>query len=646
MTVDWLQQFETHLEQLEKAAMDDVPLAQLAESCHQALSLLAEVRWLRISILHGESVEHLCQTTKDAIELPDSELQQVDGSRALAGQAATDSGTASQPSKQSDSQSTLLIPRSLGNDLTFVLQICVSRHVDSVAATMEAGTAIAAVVAERLSHQLISGYEDTLTAQQRLIEFTRRISETSNLTEFGRILVNDGAALTGTSRLTLLAGKSGCLSVVAATGVADIKPEAETVQTIQAIANSPACDRLRGQWVSVGDGLLDNNSLSETDATADTNHAESGSEPGLAALQQLDVCYVRCENLQDTAADGSTVVYLLFVEVFDADTLPGEDVVQQLVRSCAAPLARISTQSQGLLSRLFSSRRLLGLAVSLAAVAACVLIPTDFELEVTGQLLPQTRQRIFAPEDGVIEEVLFTNEQAVEAEQPLLTLSNPDMELELQRVRGELAAAKTRLETIRISQLTDARSTTGRDNESRLSAEEVLVQKQVESLTAQQQLIQQQLTSLAVTAPIAGRVIVNEPARELNLRPVRRGQVLCELISDTEDWRLQLEIPDRHIGYLNARRAQGHETFPVRYALNSAPEQEWQASINRIAAAVQIVDARLICLADGTPDQVPDIEIRPGSSLRARIYCGRRSIGFVLFRELIEFGQRIRFAWF
>ncbi len=138
----------------------------------------------------------------------------------------------------------------------------------------------------------------------------------------------------------------------------------------------------------------------------------------------------------------------------------------------------------------------------------------------------------------------------------------------------------------------------------------------------------------------------NDPARELLKRPVQRGQLLLEVVPKHTVWELDLRIPSHLAPYVREHIASGVESPTIRYAMRAAPDQSWKTALSSVDNAFQVVDGQIVCMANAELKSLPTTEMRPGQSVVARIHCGRRSLGFVWFREVIEFWHQLRFAWF
>ncbi|MEO2019756.1 MAG: hypothetical protein ABGZ53_35940 [Fuerstiella sp.] len=129
-------------------------------------------------------------------------------------------------------------------------------------------------------------------------------------------------------------------------------------------------------------------------------------------------------------------------------------------------------------------------------------------------------------------------------------------------------------------------------------------------------------------------------------RPVQRGQLLLEIVPADSSWQLEISIPDDRMSYVTNARHQSAELLPIRYVVRSAPERDWTTALTDVDNAVEVHDGQMSCRATALLTTLPQAKLRPGTTVTARIACGRRSLGFVMFREVIEFWGQVRFAWF
>ena len=120
---------------------------------------------------------------------------------------------------------------------------------------------------------------------------------------------------------------------------------------------------------------------------------------------------------------------------------------------------------------------------------------------------------------------------------------------------------------------------------------------------------------------------------------------MLQIVANNTDWQLELDIPDQLRQYVVDYQRESTNAVRVRYVIKAASNHDWTTNLTSVDNAVQVSGTELVCKATATIAELPAIHQRPGTSVTARIYCGRRSVGFVWFREVIEFWHQFRFAW-
>src|SRR6185369_11176658 len=138
-----------------------------------------------------------------------------------------------------------------------------------------------------------------------------------------------------------------------------------------------------------------------------------------------------------------------------------------------------------------------------------------------GELQPLERHEVFAPRDGVVTAIRVDHGQSVAAGQPLVDMRSPELDLEIQRVDGELETARKRLAAAQSERLQMRPSDTdARLRQRRLTAEEEQYLQQVRDLTSRQKMLAEQQKELIVRSPIAGEVVTWNVKQQLASRPL------------------------------------------------------------------------------------------------------------------------------
>ncbi len=444
-------------------------------------------------------------------------------------------------------------------------------------------------------------------------------------------LANEGAAALRVDRVNvLLAGESG-FRLEAATSVNEINRRANASRALEQLVFNLHRQGTTLSWTSSGEA----------------------SDAAKAYLQESGASWVRVESLstQPGSWDGASAAVVL--ELFsnaNAPLNPDFDGVAEVCRHAAIAFANAAIhESQGLRSRFLSwkalapARRVRTIAISIVSVLlALILIPADFELESHGQVQPARRRHIYAPADGVIRQVSVNNSAAVDEGATLAVMRNPDLELEEQRIRGEIATSNARLAAIRATRVDHDRRSPTSTSAGQLAAEEEELKHTLASLSRQLEIVNRRVAELTLRSPIAGQVVRWDLIRSLESRPVRQGQLLMQVVDPAGPWQLELRIPDRHVRHVLAAQAATKDgrRLAVRFLFRMSPKATYSATLDDVHLATDLdQEGELSTLAKVTvnPKDIPDL--RPGSSVIAKIDCGRRSIGYVWLRELLEFLQ-------
>lgn len=335
--------------------------------------------------------------------------------------------------------------------------------------------------------------------------------------------------------------------------------------------------------------------------------------------------------------------WAVVMETGRAEALDPE-LADWVCRHAAAALRNSERLEQSsLVSRLrripgrLASRRPLAISlIVLAGLSVFLASPTELTIEASGRVLPSERVRIFTPDDGIITAVTVTDGSPVTSGEPLCRLRNDDVELQLETVTGDLAAARARLAALEAS-----RGTPNSDRGALRSGEEAELLAKVESLERQREILDERRRALVVESPLSGRVYGNVLSEYLRGRPVQRGQYLFDVADPESPWQLELEVSEADIRHVLAARRQSGEEPRVTYSIETSPSVRRETRLRDLSDAVEVNAAgELTTRATAGPGEAALTGERPGAGVLARIHCGRRSRVFVYFRSVIEFVQR------
>jgi multidrug efflux pump subunit AcrA (membrane-fusion protein) len=289
------------------------------------------------------------------------------------------------------------------------------------------------------------------------------------------------------------------------------------------------------------------------------------------------------------------------------------------------------------------SRTAMGIAAAVACIAALVIVPADFTVESPGTLEPVLRRDVFAPRSGIVDEVLVAHGDLVKAGQPLLSLHDPQLELDLKRVDGELETAQRQIDAVRAARTNRQIRGSSPTDTYRLSAEERELEQRLTNLRRELDLLTRERDALVVVSPIAGYVLSWDIVHRLAARPVQRGEVLVTVADLSANWQLQLSVPDDRIGYVLAAQQSLQPELPVQFRLSSDDGEEYHgriveiarvADVNQEEAAPRPTVRVTVALDELNAGLTTRLARRPGVSARAQIDCGRQPLGYVWLHDL------------
>ena len=356
------------------------------------------------------------------------------------------------------------------------------------------------------------------------------------------------------------------------------------------------------------------------------------------------------------------VVGALIVEQFDQTDLKTQvrkrvDVVKDHASSALAnslqhdaiflmPLWRTLGQWSWILHARTLPKTVTVLGLILVLLLAMVFIPIDFDIEARGQLQPEEQQDVFVEEGGLIDHIFAGVKHGAQVHkgQELLRLSSLDLQGQITDIEGQSNATNEQLRWINNSLAgNDADLTTNERHQ--LRGQQMQLQKTAQSLREQLVVLQEKQKRLTLRSPIDGVLVTWDIRQRLHGRTVEPGQVVLSVAQPEKNWELELEVPDDRIGFIAEREAElvskdPPQTIQVTYILATDPETEMEGMVKEIQETAEVRDDQsnaVLVLVDIQRDSIDPNQLRMGTSVTAKLDCGKRSIGFVLFHDM--------FAW-
>jgi multidrug efflux pump subunit AcrA (membrane-fusion protein) len=491
--------------------------------------------------------------------------------------------------------------------------------------------------------------------RDELLQLGRDAHVQLNLAETAYAVANEGRRLVGCDRLSVLLARGRRCRPLATSGVSRIERRSGAARRLAGLAELVRrTDEAAYYAEGHGDGLPPVAEAMEQ--LAEESHArqiaaiplrwpsksdqfdgDNAKQPGNLSRRRQPLFVIIAEQFdarpmnRDRLAEMGEVCSTALYNAWEFDRLP----LSWLLR----PLAAVKHQVTAHLPR-----TVIVLAALAAAVTALVKVPAEFNVEATGRLEPIVRRDVFAPRSGLIEELLVAHGDDVKKGDEMARMRDPQLDLELKRVGGELETAQRQLDAVRATRTNRAIRDTNPTDAYRLSAEERELQQRLENLRRELELLRREREALVVTAPIAGRMLTWDVSNRLAARPVERGEVLFSVADLADKWQLELDVPDDRIGYVLAAQQAIQTDLPVRFRLSSDDREKHEGHIAEVCQTANVDESAnaapspkvlvKVALDKLNLSYAARRELRPGVSARAQIACGQRPVGYVWFHDV------------
>ena len=217
-----------------------------------------------------------------------------------------------------------------------------------------------------------------------------------------------------------------------------------------------------------------------------------------------------------------------------------------------------------------------------------------------------------------------------------------DLEIQLTEVVGQIST--NRVEERRVQGQLRLRDIELSERRA-LEAEQIKLETEYQVLRKKEQLYLERMSELEVRSPIKGNVVSWDVEKTLHSRPIITGQVLLEIADLNQPLVLEVELPEKREGhldrYIKDQSLQKDDQLEVSYILATDPDVPLEAklaldSVSMRADADEEHGAIIKMRAIPAQDTLRELQPRPGAKVIAKIYCGRRSSGFVFFHEIYE----------
>lgn len=321
---------------------------------------------------------------------------------------------------------------------------------------------------------------------------------------------------------------------------------------------------------------------------------------------------------------------------------------------------------------LFTARTLpktvLATALALGLVLSMIFVTWNFSPHCTGVLEPIRRQNVFSPLDAEIKQLFVDHDTPVQGPSQgedgidyrgttLLELRSTEMESTGMQLLGKQQELLEQITSLK-RQLLDQEKRLTEYERGQLVGQQRAAEIQLKTNENQLRIYRRQTEDLFVTSPIDGVVVSWDLKRRLNdKRPVSRMQFLMEIADLSGPWQLELSMPEKRMGSLiehlnHLRRSDPEARLRVEFFMADSPNVKHFGTIAEIHDRAEVrsdtgsaatsstgLNTVLIKVALDDRESLPP-SLRPGVECSAKVDCGKKPLGYVLFYEVIAFVQK------
>lgn len=288
----------------------------------------------------------------------------------------------------------------------------------------------------------------------------------------------------------------------------------------------------------------------------------------------------------------------------------------------------------------------------LAVILALCIVPMDYNLEGDGTLQPAVRRDVYATVPGIVRKILVDDKTVVKAGDPLVELENVPLRVQLQEVRTQVAETEQRIEALE-------RQTSGllsKQDREQTEGQLATARDSLAGLLIKLDLLEEQKKDEIVRSPIDGVVTTWDVRQKLYNHPVEVGEVLMTIADTSEDadWEIEVKMPEHRIGDVSEamNNLKDGEKMPVEYVLATNPKHDYHDFVGKVSLTADSEGEKgshvkmIVPIGPQSREELGN-QLRLGATVKAKAYCGRRAVGYVLFRDLVNFvHQRVLFKFF
>jgi multidrug resistance efflux pump len=257
-----------------------------------------------------------------------------------------------------------------------------------------------------------------------------------------------------------------------------------------------------------------------------------------------------------------------------------------------------------------------------AGILWTFLVPAEFHLYCKGTLEPKTKASLFAALDGNVVKLYVKSGDEVQKDQPLLEMRSTELGVQFEELNGKIAANLANIRRLEKDIVDDRLSPFEQTRNGReLDANRALQEGYQKEL----QLLEEKREKLLIRSPIKGKVITFQLDQLLGNRPVQRGDQLMEVIDPSQEWELEVRMPEDRMGHIKKAQHEIKPELDVEYIMNGDPGHTLIGTVREIQEKAEVQgdegNTMVVCVNINKSDL--GIEPQKGAGVSAKIDCGK-----------------------
>ncbi|NLE38670.1 MAG: HlyD family efflux transporter periplasmic adaptor subunit [Pirellulaceae bacterium] len=277
-----------------------------------------------------------------------------------------------------------------------------------------------------------------------------------------------------------------------------------------------------------------------------------------------------------------------------------------------------------------------------AVILGLIFVPWPYQVTADGTLEPVERSAVFARIDGTVKQMHVKHNDMVTSGDLLVELRSTGVAHEILELTRQIATTREQI----VAKQSALFSSELREDEKsgQLGGEINELEAQLDNLLLLLEVNREKERDLKMFSPRDGRVLTWDLEYLLEERPVQRGQQLMEVADIEGPWQVELLVPDDRMGQIilaqNRLRERGEDdALPVTFFLWTETGMKYKGKIKEVAASAEVRGEKgntvlmKVDISDAI-DRDKLVNLRPGAEVKAKIYCGHRAVGYVLFHDV------------